>query len=96
MTVTTRDMQRRDRVRSVLADALHAQINRTAARNLDAEVEAVCLAARGWAIDHGGYAPTLEEVQLIDRTAMGHVDWFDKLTLRVADLVIFDSPRSDR
>lgn len=92
MIATTRDVQRRDRVRKVIADALRHEINRTPARNLTAEIDAVCVAARDWAIDHGGYAPTLDEVRRIDRTAMGHIDWFSKLTLRVADLVVWGDP----
>lgn len=76
----------------MIADALHTECNRTTARNLTSELDAVCAAARHWAIDHGGYAPTLDDVRRIDRTAMGHVDWFDKLTLRVADLVVWGDP----
>jgi hypothetical protein len=30
---------------------------------------------------------TFEEFQQIDRTCMGHIDWFNKLTLRIADKI---------
>lgn len=31
---------------------------------------------------------TFEEFQRIDDTCMGHIDWFSKLTLRIADEVV--------
>jgi len=73
----------------VIAAALDAEIGSHSPRDFEAELAAVHRAATDWAIDHEGFVPTLTRVRAIDQTAVGHIDWFDKLTLRVADFVVW-------
>ena len=79
--------RRRDRLRTLLASELEDAI--TEPRDFDREVVVVHRAAYQYAVDHDLNVPTLQQVQDIDQSAMGHVDWFGKLTLRVADLVVY-------
>lgn len=52
-------------------------------------VDAVALGANEWAVLHGYEQVTVEEVARIDRTSAGHSDYHAKMSLRVADLIVY-------
>ena len=54
-----------------------------------AERTAVAVAANEWAASHGLTATmTVDDVEALETTAVGHVDYARKLTLRLAERVL--------
>lgn len=78
--------------RSFIFDALH---ERTKARVSDPhwianERFAVASAASQWAMGHGyPRVVTVDDVERIEVSAVGHVDYASKLALRVAEFVVY-------
>lgn len=76
-------------LRRLSAEMTHRQENRDGW--IEAERMAVSLAANEWAASHGiDRAVTTDEVEAVERTAMGYVDYAWKLALRVAELLYND------
>lgn len=97
MSITNAEYERLVRCRNHLGDALRVQTAQRAKYKgvewIEVELEAVTIAANGWATAHGLNTITIDDVRRIDQTAMGHVDWAYKLCLRVAELVCFGDRR---
>lgn len=72
-----------------LKRALATQIDAHEKRDLDAEIQAVVESANAWAIARPEECVTItiEQARDLDRTAMGHVDWFNKLCLYITEAV---------
>jgi len=49
--------------------------------------------ANAWALARGYGFVTVAEVDRIDSTSMGHVDWAEKLALRIADRCVYEMPK---
>lgn len=54
---------------------------------IEQERQAVWLAARDYAQQHGLRVPTIEEIKQFETSAMGHVDYGAKWAHRVAELL---------
>lgn len=56
---------------------------------IEAERQAVAMAANEWALAHGRpAATTVDDVERLEVTALGHVDYGRKLSLRIAEHVL--------
>jgi hypothetical protein len=81
--MTPREAAVRDSIRATIADcwALYLARPRGKAWTIEGERQEM------WELLNAGYpyAISLEEFTRIDETCHGHVDWYSKLTLRVAD-----------
>lgn len=49
--------------------------------------------ANAWAQARGYGFVTVAEVDRFDSTAMGHIDWAEKLALRIADRCVYEMPK---
>lgn len=81
-----------------IATALRAACDRRDRSTFDAlqasfarERAAVLAAANDWASRNGYATVTADDVDRLDRLNVGHVDWFSKLCLHVARLVVHGS-----
>lgn len=75
-----------------LYDMFQAEASKRKGRGIDvwvaAELEAVWAVARDYAQQHGLPVPTMEQVQLKECLARGHVDYGSKWAYGVAELLI--------
>ena len=76
---------------SLIYDAFQAEAShrkgRCIGKWINAERYAVWRVARDWAEQHGRKVPTLDEVQLEERCAMGHIDYGAKWAYGIARLL---------
>lgn len=73
-----------------LMDVLDKAIDRDGDRNFNYELGAVLLAANEWAVqydDENLFMVSAHDVANADQRAAGHVDWFRKLCLYIAEAV---------